>query len=85
MNKFFSIENSHVIFGVLCLILFSVQSYLFVTKNFNDVLMPFAEHPQILSFVQAALWGVWLKMLIWPILLFLVLVLTIFRMKKHNG
>lgn len=81
MSKSISRINSHLIFGVISLILFSGQTYIFITMTFQNILKPFAELPQIHSFVQEAIWDVWLRMLIWPILLFVLLLATIIRMK----
>jgi len=77
-------RNVHMIFLVLCLILFSGQSYLFITKTFCGILKPFAEHPEIYSFVKEGLWDTWLKMLIWPTLLFIVLIGDLIKMRKSK-
>jgi hypothetical protein len=85
IHKLFSEKNSRIIFGVMCLILFSGQTYLFVTKTFFEFLRPFAEHPEIHSYVREALWDVWSKMLIWPVLLFIVVFTDVIRLRKGKG
>ena len=71
--------------GVMCLVLFAGQSYLFVTKTFCRFLKPFAEHPELHSYIHDALWDVWSRMLIWPFLLFTWLVAEVIKNWKGNG
>ena len=85
MNKLSSAKNAYMIMGVMCLVLFAGQSYIFVTKTFCRFLRPFAEHPEIHSYVQDALWDVWLRMLIWPALFFVLLTADLHNMKKDKG
>lgn len=86
VRKLYSETGSKVLFTVLCLIFFAGQSYIFITRTFPNVSKPFASSFEVQSFVQDALWDVWLRMLIWPALLFMILTIEIISLwKKKRG
>ena len=63
------------------------QSYIYLTVSFDRVLTPLAEIPQTQSFVRDALLDVWSGMLIWPFMLFMLIlseVLSIWRARRQQ-
>ena len=74
----------HAIVALMLLVIFIGQSYLMVQHRFSALVAPFESHPEILTHIEEGLWGVWASMLIWPALLFMVLVLDLIRIKKSE-
>ena len=75
---------SMIIVAVICLVILLGQSYLYVTKSFKNVLIPMTEFPHFYSYVEDALWEVWVGMLIWPLFLFVFFVAEIIRMWRKK-
>ena len=70
----------------LSMIFLLVQSYVYLTISFDSVLTPLAEFPQTQSYVRDALLDVWSDMLIWPFMLFMLIlaeILAIWRARRR--
>lgn len=61
---------------------FFAQSYLFLTSTLEEYLKPFEGNETVRDYVYNALHGLWLDMLIWPLLLLVVLVISTLGAKK---
>ena len=57
----------------LSMVFLVVQSYVFLKISIESVLTPLAEYPKTQSYVHEALLDVWSNMLIWPFMLFMLI------------
>lgn len=74
-----------IYFLFVCLSIFMAQTYVLITRTMDIYLAPFSQSENVYALVQEALWHVWSGMLIWPSLLFVVLVTLIFKSKKEGS
>ena len=75
----------HLIIGISCSVLFIGQTYLFFYRTFGGVLAPFSQSPQVQAYIQDALVDVWQRMLIWPVMFFVILIASAIRIKRLNS
>ena len=72
-----------IYFLVICLSIFSAQTYVFITTTMDIYLAPFEQSESVYAIVHKALWHIWSGMLIWPALLFAVLITLIVKSMKE--
>jgi hypothetical protein len=71
----------------ICMIFLVVQSYVYLTFKFDSFLTPFVDYPTTHSFVRDALLNVWSGMLVWPFILFMLIlseILAILRARRRH-
>ena len=85
MKRFFSESNIHIFVCAMLAVVFGWQSWMYLSFRFENVAKIFAKQPKIQAYVYDALEQLWLDMLMWPLLFFLVLLLTILRLKKAGS
>ena len=74
----------HVYFSAICLLIFIGQTYVFATRTVEAYLVPFTESQSVYVLVHDALWSIWSGMLIWPALLFVVLITSIIEVNRKD-
>lgn len=84
MDKLKSEFVAHFVVGLLLLILFIGQTYIFFEVNLCKWLAPFEEYDTVYQHVRAALEKQWGNMLIWPFLVLAWWIGGLIRIKKSK-
>jgi hypothetical protein len=84
VDKVLKLVRIQIAVGIMMVIFFCGQSYIFSTSRFQLISKPFASNPEVQQFVYESVQRIWLDMLIWPALFFITLVLSILRLRKDG-
>ena len=66
-----------IVIATLFIVFFFAQTYVFFALSLESVLAPLAVMPETQSYTRDALLDVWSKMLIWPFMLFMLILAEI--------
>ena len=82
MTRKISDLTTHVIFTLMCAVMFIGQTLIYLIYKFNELAEPFEQNQAVWEHVISSIKDIWGEMLIWPALVFVLLAFRILSLRK---